>query len=102
MTLPDIDFARPMPAVSQAEVRRAVVALGLPDGWTPADDVALMEGLFMGLGLQAIGVRLGKPFGETQARFLALRRAAIGHGVFTLDAQTALLNVAREIAGVKP
>ncbi len=81
-----------------ANVAANVAALGYPDGWTAADDVALMERLFLGLGLQAIGTSIGKPFGEAQARFLALRKAAVGEGVLTLDAQTALLAAVRAAA----
>ena len=85
-------------APTPREIAANVAALGYPDGWTAADDLALMEGLFLGLGLQAIGTSIGKPFGEAQARFLALRKAAVGEGVLTLDAQTALLAAVRSAA----
>jgi hypothetical protein len=85
-------------ALTPREIAANVAALDLPDGWTRADDLALMEGLFLGLGLQAIGSKIGKPFGAAQARFLALRKAAVGEGVLTLDAQTALLAAVRAAA----
>ena len=98
MTLPDLRFARPTPAITEADIARNVEALGYPDGWTAADDVALMEGLFRGLGLQAIGTGIGKPFGATQDRFLALRKAAVGEGALTINAQNALLRIVRSRA----
>ena len=93
-----INFTRPAPAVTVSDIARAVDALGYPEGWTAADDVSLMEGLFLGLGLQAIGTSIGKPFGVTQGRFLALRKAAVGEGALTLDAQAALLSIVRDRA----
>lgn len=81
-----------------ANVAANVAALGYPDGWTAADDLALMEGLFMGLKLAQIGIPRGKTIAEMQARFLALRKAAVGEGVLTLDAQTALLAAVRVAA----
>ncbi len=93
-----LNFHRPAPAVSERDIAAAVAALGYPAGWTAQDDVALMEGLFRGLGLQAIGTSIGKPFGATQARFLALRKAAVAEGPLTIDAQTALLRIVRDRA----
>ena len=81
-----------------ANVAANVAALGYPGGWTAADDIALMEGLFMGLKLAQIGIPRGKTIAEMQARFLALRKAAVGEGVLTLDAQTALLAAVRAAA----
>lgn len=86
-------------APTPREIAANVAALGYPDGWTAADDVALMEGLFMGLKLAQIGIPRGKTIAEMQARFLALRKAAVGEGVLTLDAQTALLAAVRAANG---
>mgnify|MGYP003543090136 FL=1 len=86
-------------ALTPREIAANVAALGYPDGWTAADDVALMEGLFMGLKLAQIGIPRGKTIAEMQARFLALRKAAVGEGVLTLDAQTALLAAVRAANG---
>ena len=85
-------------ALTPREIAANVAALGYADGWTAADDVALMEGLFMGLKLAQIGIPRGKTIAEMQARFLALRKAAVGEGVLTLDAQTALLAAVRSAA----
>ena len=85
-------------APTPREIAANVAALGYPDGWTAADDVALMEGLFMGLKLAQIGIPRGKTIAEMQVRFLALRKAAVGEGVLTLDAQKALLSIVRSRA----
>ena len=85
-------------APTPREIAANVAALGYPVGWTAADDLALMEGLFMGLKLAQIGIPRGKTIAEMQARFLALRKAAVGEGVLTLDAQTALLAAVRVAA----
>ena len=53
----------------------------------------------MGLKLAQIGIPRGKTIAEMQARFLALRKAAVGEGVLTLDAQTALLAAVRAANG---
>lgn len=66
-----------------------------PDGWTTEDDLALLEGLFMGLGLEDIAVKRGGRGDTYRARFFALRRAAVGDGVLTIEAQKALLAIVR-------
>ncbi len=76
-------------------IARRVFVIAPPAGWTESDDLALMEGLFRGLGLQAIGTAIGKPFGVTQDRFLQLRRAAVGNEPLTLTAQEHLLKIVR-------
>ncbi len=98
MTLPDLNFRTPAPTITVSQIAANVAALGYPDGWTAADDIALVEGLFMGLKLAQIGIPRGKTIAEMQARFLALRKAAVGEGVLTLDAQTALLAAVRAAA----
>ena len=85
-------------ALTPREITANVAALDLPDGWTRADDLELMEGLFMGLKLAQIGIPRGKTIAEMQARFLALRKAAVGEGVLTLEAQKALLSIVRSRA----
>jgi len=74
----------------------AAVYPPLPEGWTPADDVALWEGLFRGLKLMEIGAPLGKTLDQMTARFIAFRHAATGGvGPLTLVAQTRWLELAR-------
>jgi hypothetical protein len=90
-----LDFARPQEAMTVAEIAANVAAAPMPEGWTAADDVALMEGLFKDVGLMRIALRIRKPFDLVQARFVQLRRAACHHGAFTLQAQTRLLEVVR-------
>jgi hypothetical protein len=90
----DFRFQNPAPApLTRAQIEARFPEP--PDGWTAEDDVALMEGLFMGLRLAQIGLPRGKATEAMQARFLALRKAAVGNGVLTLDAQTVLLEIVR-------
>lgn len=70
----------------------------LPEGWTAADDLALWEGLFKGLGLGRIAALMGRTLTETSGRFLALKAAAVGTGTLNLDAQTVLLAIIRSRA----
>ena len=93
------DFKNPhaVPRLTDRQIAQNVSLLELPEGWTRADDVKLVEGLFMGLKLMEIGGPMGKTLPQMQARFLALREAATGgHPVFTLTAQIALLAAVRE------
>lgn len=95
------EFRNPqaVPRLTDRQIVQNVNLLELPEGWTRADDVALVEGLFRGLKLMEIGGPMGKTRSQMQARFLQLREAATGgHPVFTLTAQTALLNAVREAA----
>lgn len=92
-----LEFTKPQQqGLPDAQVVRNVKALGLPPNWSRADDVALVEGLFMGLKLGEIGARMGKTLQQMTGRFVDLRDAATGHGiVFTLDAQKQLLAAVR-------
>lgn len=86
-----VDFRNPLtePApFTRAEVEARFPSL--PDNWTAADDVALMHGLGLGMKLGEIGAMQGHSLAAMQARFLALRQAAVGHGVFNLAAQEML------------
>ena len=94
----DFRFQTPQPVLTRAEIAANVAALPMPDGWTLQDDVALWEGLFMGLGFEDIAVKRGGKADQWRARFFALRRAAVGDGVLTLDAQKALLAIVRKRA----
>lgn len=83
---------------TEREIAEQIAAIPLPLGWSRADDLAMMEGLFMGLGLGRIGTQIGKSLEEMQGRFLALRKIAMGDELaFTLSAQTALLNAVRSL-----
>lgn len=89
----------PVPRLTQREIADLIAALPMPDGWSRADDLAMMEGLFMGLGLGRIGAQIGQSLDAMQSRFLALRKIAMGdEPAFTLTAQTALLNAVRALA----
>ena len=89
----DFRFQTEAPAPTLAEMTAAYPPL--PDGWTAEADVHLWEGLFMGLGFEDIAVKRGGKADQWRARFFALRRAAVGDGVLTLDAQKALLAIVR-------
>lgn len=94
-----IAFGNPhaVPRLTDRQIAQNVNLLELPEGWTRADDVALVEALFRDKGLGQVATQLGKTLAEVQARFLVLRDAATGgHPVFTLTAQTALLAAVRE------
>ena len=94
-----IDFRRQPPTLTLTDMDRRYPPL--PEGWTQADDVALWEGLFLGLKLGQIGLPRGKSLDEMQARFLAFRHAATdGVGPLTLTAQERWLELARKRAGV--
>lgn len=95
----DIEFRRPPPpALPVAEIRAAVIALGLPKAWTTADDVALMEGFGLGLSIEEIAKMQGQTEATTRARFFALRGAATGGlADMGLDTQNRLLDVVHAI-----
>ena len=86
-------------APTPREIAANVAALGYPDGWTAADDIALMEGLFRGLSLAAIANSIDQRNGNVEARWKALKRVVgVEHGAVPLDAQTALLAAVRSAA----
>ena len=93
MTSVDFTARRELPPLTHVQIEGRFPEP--PDGWTAEDDVALMEGLFMGLGFEDIAVKRGGKGATYRARFFALRRAAVGDGVLTLDAQKALLAIVR-------
>ncbi|HOZ32857.1 MAG TPA: hypothetical protein PLM52_08245 [Tabrizicola sp.] len=87
------------PALTPREIAANVAALGYADGWTAADDIALMEGLFRGLSLAAIANSIDQRNGNVEARWKALKRVVgVEHGAVPLDAQTALLAAVRAAA----
>lgn len=95
----DFTFRTPIRELTEAQLLSRYP--GLPDEWTPADDVALWEGLFRGLKLGQIGAQLGKSIGQMQARFLDFHHAATERvGPLPLKAQTVFLQEARRRAGV--
>ena len=94
-----LEFANRPPTRTQAEINAAVAAVPMPDGWYRSDDVAMMEGLFMGLKLGEIGAQIGWPLQQMMARFIQLRNAATGGEIqFTITAQTRLLHAVRGLA----
>lgn len=87
-----IDIRRAPAALSAREIAHNLAVIGLPDGWSLGDDLVLVEGLFRGEGLGRIGAQIGKTLPQVQARFLALRQAAMGGETYlTLTAQERLL-----------
>lgn len=99
MTYTDFTFRRPVVELTEAQLLGRYP--GLPEGWAPADDVALWEGLFLGLKLGQIGAQIGKTIGQMQARFLEFHHAATERsGPLPLKAQTVFLQEARRRAGV--
>ena len=92
-----LEFTKPQTTgLTDAQVASNVAMLALPPHWTRADDVTLVEGLFMGLKLGEIGARMGKTLPQMMGRFLDLRTAAMGgQGPFTMDAQKQLLAAVR-------
>jgi len=85
------------PAELQA-LARATVA-GLSRDFTPAEDLAIIEGLFANRGIPAIAAQIKRPYGDTLSRFFAMRdpmRVYRGACLFfSLAAQTALLEACR-------
>ena len=73
----DFRFQNPAPApLTRAQIEARFPEP--PDGWTAEDDVALMEGLFMGLGFEDIAVKRGGKSDQWRARFFAFRDASGG------------------------
>lgn len=92
----DFRFQNPAPApLTRAQIEARFPEP--PDGWTAEDDVALWEGLFMGLGFEDIAVKRGGKADQWRARFFAFRDASGGR--IGLNAQTRWLELARNRAG---
>jgi hypothetical protein len=84
-----LEFRKPDPVVvSAAEVRAAIIAVGLPDGWTYADDLGMLTRAFTGYVLT----------GKDSARFHALRKALTSDGYLNLTLQMALLEAVKALA----
>ena len=70
-----------------------------PFTFTPAQHLAIIDGLFLGLSLQIIADKMRKPFAVVQERFFAMRRpvsiTSNGRVNMPIDAQTALLNACK-------
>ena len=91
----DFRHQPPAPTITRQDIEARWPAL--PDGWTAADDANLMEGLFRGLSLEAIGNQIDQRTGNVDARWKALKRAAgVEQGAVPWAAQMALLEIARE------
>ena len=83
-----LTFRKADPVVSTSDVRAAVVATGLPKGWTWADDLGMMNRAFAGYLLT-----------DTEAkRFKALRHAITDDGYLNLTLQFALLDAVKALA----
>lgn len=91
------DFTFRTPAHELTEAQIIARYPGLPEGWAAADDVALWEGLFRGIGFEDMAVKHGKRAADWRARFFAFRDAA-GGGPLPLKAQTVFLQEARRRA----
>lgn len=85
------------PAIFSREEMAARIP-AMPDGWNHVDDLALMHGLALGMKLGEIGAMQGKSLDAMKERFLQLRRAAVGHGVFTVPAQERLTEILEDRA----
>ncbi len=83
-----IEFRKPDPVVSTSEVRAAVVAVGLPKGWTYADDMAMLNKAFAAFSLTDAEAR----------RFAVLRRALTSDGYLNLTLQMALFDAIKALA----
>lgn len=83
-----LTFRKADPVVSTSDVWAAVVATGLPKGWTWADDLGMMNRAFAGYLLT-----------DTEAkRFKALRHAITDDGYLNLTLQFALLDAVKALA----
>lgn len=94
-----LNFATLPVVPSETEIRAAVVALGLPDRWTHADDVTLLTILGRGGSIADVANATDHREGNVKARWLALAAASRGGDPRpTLTAQERLLKVVRELA----
>lgn len=87
-----LTFRKADPVVSTSEVRAAVVATGLPKGWTWADDLAMLNKAFAAFSLTAAEAE----------RFTVLRKALTGDGYLNLTLQLTLFDVIKDLAGPPP
>ena len=95
----DFTFRNPIAEVTEAQL--LVVYPPAPADWPASADVALWEGLFRGLRIDAIADQAGVPFEAMKERFLCFKHAATsGVGPLSLKAQTVFLNEARRRAEV--
>ena len=98
-SMTDFTFRNPIAEVTEAQL--LAVYPPAPADWPASADVALWEGLFMGLKLAVIADKIGLPFEVMKERFLCFKHAATsGVGPLSLKAQTVFLNEARRRAGV--
>ena len=86
-----VDFRRETPEPTERQLLDAYP--DLPPGLTPADDVALWQGLGKGLGFEDIAVARGVHSSKLRARFFAFRDAQ-GGGMLSLKAQRVFLEEA--------
>ncbi len=93
-----LTFRNPPPVFSQAQIAVNLDKLGYPEGWTAADDVALVEGAFMWSGLLPVSVQMRKTYAEVSLRWNELRASTVGHGEWSLAAQRALLDAVTDLA----
>ena len=80
------------------QLRYAIAALPMPEGWTPADDVALVEASLAFRNVTAIAMRIRKPRDVTERRLMQLTRAASGGNAMTWADQERLVDAVREMA----
>lgn len=85
------DFTNPAPDPTERQLLDAYP--DLPPGLTPADDVALWQGLGKGLGFEDIAVARGVKSDKLRARFFAFRDAQ-GGGMLSRKAQRVFLEEA--------
>lgn len=64
-------------AITADEIRANVARLPVPDGWTRADDLALVEGLADDLRLMQVALAMRKTYDQVADRYMQLRRASV-------------------------
>lgn len=82
----------PPQTMTVAEVRAAVVGVGLPEKWGWSDDLAMLNKAFAGFSLSAAEVE----------RFKALRRAITSDGYLNLTLQLNLHEAVQRLAEQSP
>ncbi len=94
-----VNFRNPVAALSVKDVAHNLGVIALPeDGWTRADDLALVEATFRHSNMTAIALQIGKPREAAETRFRRLAVAATGGAPMTLTAQSRLLEAVRGLA----